>query len=296
MTLLIGSHVSMRAKNYLIGSSNETIENKANSMMIYTGAPQNTKRTDINNLNIDEMKKINIDNDIENIIVHAPYIVNLGNSIDENKFEFGVSFLIQEIERAEKIGAKCVVLHPGAHVGAGTTSGLDQIVKGLNKVLFETNSCKIRIALETMAGKGTELARSFDELKYIIDNVTNSERLSVCFDTCHVNDAGYDLVNNLEGVINEFDKIIGIEKIDVIHLNDSKNELGSKKDRHENIGYGFIGFDTLINISYHEKFKNIPKILETPFINKTISPYKFEIEMIKSKAFNDFKEFQNEEK
>ena len=286
--MLLGSHVSMSGKKMLQGSVETAASYGANTFMIYTGAPQNTRRKDINELNIEagqeEMKALGI----ENFVVHAPYIINIANTVKDYVFELGVDFLQEEIVRTEALGANQIVLHPGSHVGAGSDTGIKQIIKGLNEVL--TNDHKVDIALETMAGKGSEIGRTFEELHAIIEGVTHNERLSVTFDTCHVHDAGYDIKNDFNGVLNEFDKIIGIERIKVLHINDSKNERGAHKDRHENFGFGHIGFDALSYIVNHEEFKDIPKILETPFVGpdkkNRNAPYKYEIDMIKSGTFD----------
>jgi len=286
--LLLGSHVSMSGKKMLQGSVETAASYGANTFMIYTGAPQNTRRKDINELNIEagqeEMKALGL----ENFVVHAPYIINIANTVKDYVFELGVDFLQEEIVRTEALGANQIVLHPGSHVGAGSDAGIKQIIKGLNEVL--TNDHKVDIALETMAGKGSEIGRTFEELHAIIEGVTHNERLSVTFDTCHVHDAGYDIKNDFDGVLNEFDKIIGIERIKVLHINDSKNERGAHKDRHENFGFGHIGFDALSYIVNHSEFKDIPKILETPFVGpdkkNRNAPYKYEIDMIKSGTFD----------
>lgn len=286
-SLLLGSHVSMSGNKMLLGSSEEAISYGATTFMIYTGAPQNTRRKPIEELNIEAGRQHMADNGISNIVVHAPYIINIANTTKPATFALGVDFLQKEIERTAALGADQIVLHPGAHVGAGADSGIAKIIEGLNEVLSE--DYPVRIALETMAGKGTECGRSFDEIAKIIDGVTHNERLSVCFDTCHVHDAGYDIVHDFEGVLKEFDQIIGTDRISVIHVNDSKNERGAMKDRHENIGFGHIGFDPLSYIVHHDGFKNIPKILETPFVGadpkKKSAPYKFEIEMFQEKTF-----------
>ncbi len=285
----LGSHVSMSGKKMLLGSSEEAKSYGANTFMIYTGAPQNTRRKPIEELNIDKGQQHMIDHTIDDIVVHAPYIINIANTIKSATYELGVEFLQKEIERTEAIGAKQIVLHPGAHVGAGVEVGIKRIVEGLNEVL--TNKSPVQIALETMAGKGTEIGRSFDEIAKIIDGVTHNERLSVCLDTCHIHDAGYDIVSDIDGVLTEFDKIIGLDRIKVVHVNDSKNERGAQKDRHENIGFGHIGFSCLHEIVFLETFKNIPKILETPYVGEEKKdkkpPYKFEIDMIKSGDFNN---------
>lgn len=273
----------------LLAGSEEAVSYGANTMMVYTGAPQNTRRKPIEDLNIEAALAHMAAHDINEIVVHAPYIINLGNTTKPETFELAVSFLAAEIKRAEALQvARHVVLHPGAHVGAGEDVGLARIIEGLNEVL--TGDETVKIALETMAGKGSELGKTFEELATIIDGVTHNDRLSVCFDTCHVHDAGYDLVGNLDGVIEQFDQIVGLDRLGVIHVNDSKNVRGAKKDRHENIGYGEIGFDTLNRIIHHEAFTHLPKILETPYIpisEKTkVAPYKQEIEMFRANRFD----------
>ena len=286
--MLIGSHVSMSGKKMLEGSAEEAHQFGESTFMIYTGAPQNTRRKSINDLNIEKGHKVMEQYGLSNIVVHAPYIINIGNTTKPEVYELGVNFLQNEIERTQALGAKDIVLHPGAHVGAGADKGINQIIKGLNEVL--THDHDVRIALETMAGKGTEIGRSFEELARIIDGVTHNDRLSICFDTCHTHDAGYNIKNDFDGVLNEFDKIIGIDRIKVVHVNDSKNEQGAHKDRHENIGFGYIGFDALNNVVHHEAFKDIPKILETPYVGEDKKnkkpPYLFEIEMLKYQIFD----------
>ena len=278
----IGSHVGMSGKEMLLGSAKEAISYNANTFMFYTGAPQNTRRKDISELNIDAAWGYMSAHGIDEIVVHAPYIINLANTTKPETFELAVSFLKQEIERCKAIGATRLVLHPGAHVGAGSQIGLERIVEGLNEA---TKDCgNVKIALETMAGKGSECGRTFDELQYIIENVDNNECLGVCMDTCHLHDAGFDLTK-FDDILTEFDQKIGLERLLVVHVNDSKNECGASKDRHENIGYGHIGFDTLNMIVHHDKLKSVPKILETPYIEK-IAPYKEEIEMFRTQTFN----------
>ena len=286
--LKIGSHVSVSGKKMFLGSVEEALSYDANALMIYTGAPQNTKRKPITEFRLEEAKDLLVKNNInlEDVIVHAPYIINLGNTLKSETFELSVDFLSQEIKRVEEIGAKYIVLHPGAHVGAGIDAGLDQIVNGLNMVLTEEQTPII--CLETMAGKGTELGTTFEQLAYIINNVKCSDKLGVCLDTCHIHDAGYDL-NDFDQILDEFDQIVGLDKLKVIHVNDSKNVKGAKKDRHENIGYGEIGFDNLLKVIYNPRIENLAKILETPYVdNKTKAPYKKEIEMIRNKNFNNW--------
>ncbi len=286
MQLIIGSHVSFSKDKQMLGSVIEALSYKANTFMFYTGAPQNTNRLPIDehltqlahNLMLNE--NINIDD----VIVHAPYIVNLAN--DKNK-DFNIDFLTREVKRVEELGVSKLVLHPGSHVGLGIEKGIENIIDSLNAVL--TPDTKVTICLETMAGKGTEIGSRFEELKAIIDGVTYQDKVAVCLDTCHINDAGYDL-DDFNAILDEFDNIIGLDKLYVIHVNDSKNIRGAKKDRHENIGYGTIGFNNLLNVLYNDRIQKVPKILETPYINTeegSFAPYKFEIEMIRAKKFND---------
>ncbi|MUK87108.1 deoxyribonuclease IV [Ornithinibacillus sp. L9] len=285
--LKIGSHVSMSGKKMLLASSEEAVSYGANTFMIYTGAPQNTRRKAIEELNIEKGLEHMEANGISNIVVHAPYIINIGNTTKPETFELGVNFLRSEIERTQALGAKQIVLHPGAHVGAGAEKGIEKIIEGLNEVLEKEKD--VQIALETMAGKGSEVGRTFDEIAKIIDGVTHNEKLSVCLDTCHIHDAGYDIVNDFDGVLNDFDKIIGIDRIKVVHVNDSKNERGAHKDRHENIGFGHIGFEALNYVIHHPQLEDLPKILETPYVGEDKKnkkpPYKFEINMIKDGNF-----------
>lgn len=286
----IGSHVGMSGKEMLLGSAKEAVSYGANTFMFYTGAPQNTRRKEISELNIDPAWEYMKEHGIDEIVVHAPYIINLGNSVKPETFELAVEFLAKEIERTIACKSHTLILHPGAHVGAGTEIGTAQIIKGLNEVLTKDTDCVI--ALETMAGKGSEIGRTFEELAAIYDGVKYNEKLRVCFDTCHTNDSGYDIVHQFDEVIDRFDRILGKDQIAVFHINDSKNPRGAAKDRHANIGFGEIGFDALSYIVHHKDFKQIPKILETPYIpdpenkKKSYAPYKYEIEMLKSKKFD----------
>ncbi|KSU85787.1 deoxyribonuclease IV [Fictibacillus enclensis] len=285
--LKLGSHVSMSGKKMLLGASEEAASYGANTFMVYTGAPQNTRRKKIEDLNIEAGIKHMQENGMTELVVHAPYIINIGNSLKPETFQLGVDFLRSEIERTAAIGGKQIVLHPGAHVGAGTEEGIKKIIEGLNEVL--TPDQTVQIALETMAGKGSECGRTFEELAAIIEGVHQNDKLSICFDTCHTHDSGYDIINDFDGVINSFDKIIGLDRLKVLHINDSKNECGASKDRHENIGFGKIGFDALNYIVHHPQLDDIPKILETPYVgtdkNNKKPPYQLEIEMLKNKEF-----------
>ncbi|WP_066312109.1 deoxyribonuclease IV [Bacillus sp. FJAT-29814] len=287
--LKIGSHVSMSGKGMLLAASEEAVSYGGNTFMIYTGAPQNTRRKKIEDLNIEAGRKHMEANGITEIVVHAPYIINIGNTTTPDTFDLGVRFLSSEIERTEAIGAQQIVLHPGAHVGAGTEAGIMKIIEGLNEVL--TGKENVQIALETMAGKGSECGRSFEELAMIIDGVHHNDKLSVCFDTCHTHDAGYNIVEDFDGVLNEFDKIVGVDRLKVLHINDSKNPSGARKDRHENIGFGQIGFKALNYIVHHPQLTDIPKILETPFVgedkNNKKAPYKHEIAMLRGQNFDE---------
>ena len=288
--LKIGSHVGMKGKEMLLGSAKEAVSYGANTFMFYTGAPQNTRRKDISELNIDAAWEYMASLNIEEIIVHAPYIINLGNAVKPETFELATEFLAKEIERTIACRSHTLILHPGSHVGEGVDVGTAQIIKGLNEVLTHDTDCYI--ALETMAGKGSEIGRSFEELARIYDGVICNEKLRVCFDTCHISDAGYDIIHHFDDVIDKFDQILGKEQIAVFHINDSKNVPGAAKDRHANIGFGEIGFDALNYIVHHKDFENIPKILETPYVpdlenaKKSYPPYKYEIEMLRNNTFN----------
>jgi len=284
--LIIGSHVGFNKNTQLLGSLDEALSYGSNTFMFYTGAPQNTARYPINDeltyLALEKMKEHEID--YEKIIVHAPYIVNLANRLDDEKYQFAINFLTQEVERCDILGIKNLVLHPGSHVGQGVKEGIRNIVNALNEILPKGNVC---ILLETMSGKGTEIGSNFSELKEIIEGVSDKSKIGVCMDTCHLHDSGYNL-NDFDKILEEFDSIIGINYLKCIHINDSKNICGAKKDRHENIGNGYIGFDNLIKIIYDSRLENIPKILETPYINEK-APYKEEIKMIREKKYENVK-------
>ena len=287
--LIIGSHVGFTSAKQLLGSIEETLSYGANTFMFYTGAPQNTKRSPINDeltyKAYEIMKEHNID--LEKVIIHAPYIVNLGNT---SKLDFAISFLKEELYRANQLGIKNVVLHPGASVDYTKEEAIQNIICGLNQIL--NNNIDVTICLETMAGKGTEIGSNIEEIKTIINGVEYKNKIGVCLDTCHLSDSGVD-ISKFDEYLDLFDKEIGLSYIKCIHINDSKNDLGSHKDRHENLGFGNLGFDNLINIIYNERLKNIPKILETPYVapvedpkKKIYPPYKYEIEMIRNKKFD----------
>ncbi|MCQ9618485.1 MAG: Deoxyribonuclease IV [Candidatus Phytoplasma pruni] len=282
----IGSHVPFKKPLMYLDSLQKSLSFDANTFMIYTGAPQNTIRSDLKNANLletfEQMKQHNLDpNDL---VGHAPYIVNLANPSLATR-TFAIDFLTKELYRFEQMKIVRMVLHPGNNMNKNKREAIEFIASGINQIFKNTADLKVGIALETMAGKGNEIGASFQDLKDIIILIEDKKRISVCFDTCHVFDSGYDIKNNFELVMEEFDSIVGQQYLSVFHINDSKNVLGSRKDRHENIGYGNIGFEALVNIIYHPSFLSLPKILETPFING-FAPYKEEIKMIKEKTFN----------
>lgn len=290
--LKIGSHVSFSDKG-LISATAEATSYGSSSFMIYTGAPQNTRRKPIESMNIEQgqadMKAANI----EEIVVHAPYIINLG-SYKESTYELAVEFLQEEIRRTHAIGVKNIVLHPGAFTDKDAAYGIDRIASGLNEVLNGVQETDVNIALETMAGKGTEMGRSFEELAAIIDKVERNERLTVCMDTCHIHDAGYDIVNDLDGVLNKFDSLVGLDRIAVVHINDSKNPLGAGKDRHTPIGSGYIGYEAIHNVVHHPLLQGRPFILETPWIGKNAKTqcpmYEVEIALLRGDVVSRFGE------
>ena len=282
--LYIGSHVGFKKDSQLLGSLQEALSYGEDTFMFYTGAPQNTSRYPIlDGLTLEAMTLMKEHGfNYSKVVVHAPYIINLANDKDPDKFMFSVRFLQEELERCELLGIRQMVLHPGSHVGLGIDTAISNIAKGLNMIL---GTHPVTILLETMAGKGTEVGSTLEELKRIIDLVDDKEHIGVCLDTCHLNDAGYDM-KEFDSFLEQFDQVIGIDKIGCVHVNDSKNVLGSHKDRHENIGFGTIGFDTLLSIIYHEKLEEVPKILETPYVDKDYPPYRYEIEMIRNKKFD----------
>lgn len=284
--LIIGSHVSFDKKEQLVKSVKEALSYGSNTFMFYTGAPQNTMRSPIEDgLTLEAMKMMKEGNiDFSKVIVHAPYIINLANNTDPEKLNFSIRFLKEELERCETLGAKYLVLHPGSHVGTGIKNGIQSIQSALHQVLMN-DSTHVTILLETMAGKGSEVGSKIDEIKEIIDGVEEKNRLGVCLDTCHLNDAGYDL-HDFDAILDEIDEKIGLDKVLCVHVNDSKNPKEAHKDRHENVGLGTIGFDTLLKIIYNERLQNIPKILETPYVDHEYPPYKVEIEMIRNKKWN----------
>ena len=283
--IYIGSHVSMNAPEFYLGSVKEAISYGSTTFMFYTGAPQNSIRKPLEDLKIEEGRKLLLEHgfDESKIVVHAPYIINPANSVKQDLYDLSVKTIISELRRTAGFHAHILVLHPGSHVGAGSEVGIQTTAKALNEV-FAQDGTDVKIALETMAGKGAEIATSFDEIKKIIELCDYKDRLGVCLDTCHISDAGYDM-NDFDSILNEFDQKIGLNRLLVIHVNDSKNPMSAHKDRHENIGYGYIGFDNLYKVIHHPRLKDVPKILETPYYNEK-APYKHEIEMLLSGQFD----------
>ena len=282
--MIIGSHVSMSAPDYVLGSVKEALSYGANALMLYTGAPQNSRRKAMEELKVKEALALLDEHHIphEHIIVHAPYIINLANCQKQETFELGVEFLRKEIERVKALGAKYLVLHPGSHVQAGEEAGLTRIVEGLD--LAMENIGEVEIAIETMAGKGSELGYNFEQIRYLMEHAKHGDRLRVCMDTCHLHDAGFD-VSDFDAILEAFDRVISLERLVCIHVNDSKNVRGARKDRHANIGFGEIGFDALNRIVHHEKLQHVVKILETPWVDG-VAPYKHEIAMLKAGIFD----------
>jgi deoxyribonuclease IV len=282
----LGSHVGLSGSEMYLGSVKEALSYGATAMMVYTGAPQNTMRKPMTSFLIEEAYAYMLEHgfDKNNVVVHAPYIINLANPNIENR-TFAISFLTSEVKRTAALGVKHMVLHPGSAVGKDREQAIRWISEGLLEVLKNTDTLDVTIALETMAGKGNEVGKTFEELRDIIAFCHNDKRITVCFDTCHTHDAGYDIKHNFKAVKKQFDEIVGLDRISVLHINDSKNEIGAAKDRHENIGFGYIGFEPLLDIIYDEDFKDIIKILETPYVSEK-APYRLEIEAIKQKTFN----------
>lgn len=289
--LIIGSHVSFVNSTQLLGSVEEALSYKANTFMFYTGSTQSTQRGIISDELTYKAFELMIKNGInsDNVIVHAPYIINFANRKDEDKYKFYVDFFAEELNRVKKLGLNKIVLHPGSAVNCERHEALENIAHALNLVFSMTED--VIVLLEFMAGKGNEVGKSIDELNEIINMIDNKERIGVCLDTCHMNDAGID-ISKIDEFLDEFDSKIGLNRVKCVHLNDSLNERESHKDRHANIGYGTIGFDNLINVVYNKRLSHLPFILETPYINRNSKderpPYKEEIESIRNKKFVDF--------
>jgi deoxyribonuclease-4 len=289
--MLIGSHVSMSGAKMLVEAAEEGIDFDASTIMVFTGAPQNTRRKDISRFHIAQGRALLDEHHISPLIVHAPYIINLANTKNPKAHDFGVQFMLGELKRAEAIGASDISFHPGAHVGAGTDKGIDQLARSLSEILEKTDTTKVRIAVETMAGKGSEICVNFQQMGKLL-KLVGSPRLCVTFDTCHVYDSGYDLKNHMDDVFSQFSDDIGLDKLTVFHLNDSKFGLSSHKDRHANIGFGKLGWDALYRIATMKQFAHVPKILETPAIpdpadkHTRYNSYKREIAELRAGTFD----------
>ena len=291
--LYIGSHTSFLKDKGLLGVVEESISYNANIFMFYTGSNQSTLRFPINKELTAKAHELMKEHgfDKTKCIVHAPFIINLANNTDPSKYEFYINFLKEELNRCIELDIRNVVLHPGSYTSLDRVTGIKNIANGLNTALKDIDG--VNLLLEYMSGKGTEVGTSIDDLKGIIDLLDEEvkKKVFVCLDTCHMNDSGVDL-KDIDLFLDEFDLKIGIDKIKCIHINDSYNVVGSHKDRHANLGYGTIGFNKLINVIYNERLDNIPKILETPWINRneknSYAPYKYEIENIRNKKFIDY--------
>ncbi|ONI46170.1 deoxyribonuclease IV [Candidatus Epulonipiscioides gigas] len=281
--LKIGSHVSM--SKGLLGAAKEAFSYGANTFMIYTGAPQNTRRSPIEKLKIEEGQEFMCQHGISDIVVHAPYIINLA-AIKEDTYSLAKDFLELELARTKAIGANYLVIHPGAYTTSTLEEGLERIIMAINSILKKDDPI---LLLETMSGKGTEIGRNFNEIKKIIDKIELKDNIGVCLDTCHLHDSGYDIINNFDKVLEEFDNLIGKKYIKVMHINGSINLIGSRKDRHANLGANKnnprgedkIGISAIKKIISNPICQNIPLILETPWIDEKNNLYKEEIELLR---------------
>ena len=283
--IYLGSHVDLKAPNYYLGSVQAALNYGATTFMFYTGAPQNSFRKPTSELWIKEGRALIKEKGLDEskIVVHAPYIVNPANFSKPDLYMMSIDFIAKELVRTAEFGASILVLHPGASVGQDREECFKAVAAALDSS-FKLAPNNVRIALETMSGKGTEIGITFEEIRKIIDYSNNKDRLGVCLDTCHIHDAGYD-INDIDGVLDEFDRIIGLDRLLAIHINDSKNPRGAHKDRHENIGFGYVGFEAANKFVHHPKLVDIPKILETPYYNEK-PPYKEEIKMLREGKFD----------
>ncbi len=283
--IIIGSHISLAGPDYYLGTVKEALSYGETTFMFYTGAPQNTIRIPTERFKIDEGRALIKESGIDEatIVCHAPYIINPANTINPSTLDLAKSFLLSELKRVSDFHVSMIVLHPGAHVGAGPEAGIQSCIDVLNEVLSQDGT-DVKIAVETMAGKGSEIGVTFEQIKQILDGVKYPNRVGVCLDTCHVNDAGYD-VHDVDGLLDEFDRVIGLDKLLVVHINDSKNPRGAHKDRHSNVGLGEIGFETIEKFVTSPRLEKIPKILETPYVGEK-PPYKKEIEMLRSGKYD----------
>lgn len=276
--LKIGCHLSSA------GGFKKMIEDAisigANTFQFFTRNPRGGKAKQINESDVADFLRIAKEKNFAKIVAHAPYTLN-ACSKDEKIRQFALNIMKDDINRMEYVPGNYYNFHPGSHTGQGVDVGIQQISDMLNSIITENQSTVI--LLETMSGKGSEVGSRFEEIRRIMDKIEIKEKVGVCLDTCHISDAGYDIVNNLDGVIKEFDKVIGIKNLKAVHLNDSKNPVGSKKDRHEKIGLGFLGEEVLKKVINHELLRDLPFILETP--NDNLEGYAKEIELLR-KMYN----------
>lgn len=272
--LNIGCHLSISNGFEAIGK--QALEIGANTFQFFTRNPRGGSARKIEQSDVDALKQLMSENGFSQVLAHAPYTMNLCSAKPETR-EFALNTLKDDLQRMELLPDNLYNFHPGSHTGQGIEKGTEQIISALNEAMFpEMNTI---VLLETMAGKGSEIGGKFDELKAIIDGVDYKDKIGVCLDTCHVFDAGYDIVNNLDGVLDKFDRIIGLDRLKAIHINDSMNYLGCHKDRHQKIGEGAIGLDAFKRIVNHPSLKNLPFFLETP---NDIDGYAYEIRLLKS--------------
>lgn len=272
--LNIGCHLSASKGYYNMGK--EAVSIGANTFQFFTRNPRGGKAKEVDIKDVEKFLNLANENDFCKILAHAPYTINVC-SADENIRRFGIDTMKDDLKNLEFVPGNMYNFHPGSHVGQGEEVGIKLIIEALNDVLNENQ--QTTILLETMAGKGTEVGKTFEQLKQIIDGVNLKDKLGVCLDTCHVYDAGYDIVNDLDGVLNKFDTVIGLDKLKAIHLNDDKNPFGSHKDRHEKIGEGSIGIEAFEKIINHPKLRNLPFYLETP---NELDGYAKEIALLKN--------------
>ena len=274
--LHIGCHLSSTKGFAAMGRT--ALDLGADTFQFFTRNPRGSRAKPLDIPDAQALSALLKEHDFAPIVAHAPYILNLCSEKEENR-RFAQETMADDLRRLEHIPGQLYNFHPGSHVGQGTERGVELIAEGLNAILKPDQSTTV--LLETMAGKGSEVGGRFSELRSILDRVELTEKMGVCLDTCHVHDGGYDIVNGLEGVLEEFDKVIGLERLKAIHLNDSKNPQGARKDRHECLGQGHIGIEALARIVSHPALKGLPFCLETP---NELPGYKAEIELMRSFA------------
>lgn len=271
--IIIGPHISI-AKGYA-KAAKTAVEIGANTFQFFSRNPRGGNAREFDTKDIANFQEIRKENNFGPLLAHAPYTMNLAAAKDD-VYEFGRKVIKEDIERMDSLGIEYICFHPGSHVGVGIDAGINKIIAALNEAL--TGNENITVLLETMSGKGTEIGFEFEQIKRIIDGVEHNEKLGVCLDTCHIFSAGYDIVNNLDEVLNQFDEIIGLDRLKTIHLNDSMMGFDEKKDRHSVIGEGKIGLDAIINFMTHPKIKDLPFFLETPLEDEG---HKKEIKMLR---------------